>query len=514
MRLKIKTALISLSDKKNLKKLLICLKRYNIKIISSGGTYGAIKKFGYECLDISNFTGFPQMLDGRIKTLHPKIHAGILSNRKNKHNRELREKNFEEIDLVITNFYPFEKTLKSTTNHKKIIENIDVGGPTMVRSSSKNYENVTVITSIEDYKNLEEELNRHKGSTSIQFRKLMAEKAFLRTCIYDAKIFNYFSKLSKNIFPDQKITISKKIEDLRYGENPHQKAAIYNINEDFRDIEQLHGKKLSYNNYNDLYSAIMIARSLPRNSGSVIVKHSNPCGVSADKNHLKSFNSALESDPISAFGGILSCNFKISTKVAKEIKKIFFEIVIATGFEKNALNILKKKKNLRIIDSSKIKLINSYSYFSVLNNLLIQSTDIKDFKRNNFTVVSKKKPSKKDMDNLIFAFNVCRYVKSNAIVISQNFSTVGIGSGQSSRVDSCKIAIDKMKKYNNFSDDLDLYAASDAFFPFTDGLEKLVLSGVKAVIQPSGSINDKKIIKFANKLGLILVFSKTRHFKH
>ena len=199
MRLKIKTALISLSDKKNLKKLLICLKRYNIKIISSGGTYGAIKKFGYECLDISNFTGFPQMLDGRIKTLHPKIHAGILSNRKNKHNRELREKNFEEIDLVITNFYPFEKTLKSTTNHKKIIENIDVGGPTMVRSSSKNYENVTVITSIEDYKNLEEELNRHKGSTSIQFRKLMAEKAFLRTCIYDAKIFNYFSKLSKNI---------------------------------------------------------------------------------------------------------------------------------------------------------------------------------------------------------------------------------------------------------------------------------------------------------------------------
>ena len=512
MMRKIKKALISVSDKKDLKKILKILAKYKVKIISSGGTYKEIKKLKYKCLEISDYTNSPEILEGRVKTLHPKIHAGILSKRKNKsHQNDLKKQNFEEIDLVIVNFYPFEETINLSKNHSKIIEKIDVGGPTMVRAAAKNYNDVTVITSTNQYNELINELNKCRGSTSLNFREKMSLEAFSETAYYDAVISNYFNKLKKNNFPKRKIIYGNLINKLRYGENPHQESAIYSVKNSL-NIKQIYGKQLSYNNYNDIFSALTISKSLPSNSGTVIVKHANPCGVSIQKNKLKSYQMALSCDPISAFGGIVSCNFKINKKLATEINKIFFEVIIANGFEAGALKILKKKKNLRLIDAKKFIIKDIIKLSSLNESLLTQSEDLKKFNIKDFKIVSRKKPSKSQFENLIFAFNICRYVKSNAIVLASNKSTVGIGSGQPSRLDSCQIAINKMKKFKNLNDDI--VAASDAFFPFVDGVENLVQSGVSAIIQPSGSIRDKEIIRFANQTDTILVFSKTRHFRH
>ena len=511
---KIKKALISISDKTNLKFLLKTLSKYKIQIISSGGTYKAIKKLGFECLKISKYTGSQEILEGRVKTLHPKIHAGILSLRNKKsHLKDLKKNNFEEIDLVVVNFYPFEKTLENTNKHEKIIENIDIGGPAMVRAASKNYKDVTVITNNNQYEELSNELNFTKGGTSLNFRQRMSEFAFNETTYYDALISNYFNYRSKNFFPKKKIIIGNLIEKLRYGENPHQEAAIYSLNKEL-SIKQLNGKRLSYNNYNDIFSALLISKSLPKNTGTVIVKHANPCGVSINKNNFESYKLALACDPISAFGGIVSCNFKIKKKLALELKKIFLEIIICNGIESDALKILKNKKNLRIVDASTLDNCNLKNISSLFNVFLLQTSNTFPFLKSNFQVVSKKKPNSQTLKNLIFTFNVCRFVKSNAIVITNKDSTIGIGSGQPSRLDSCEIAINKMKKFYKEKIDDQIFAASDAFFPFIDGIEKLVQAGVSAVIQPSGSIRDKEIIKFANRTNTILVFSKTRHFKH
>jgi len=509
---KIKTALISVSDKENLKDLLKILIKNKIELISSGGTYKEIKKLKFKCLEVSEYTGSPEILDGRVKTLHPKIHAGILSKRNNKsHARDLKNNNFEEIDLVIVNFYPFEKTLEQTNNHSKIIENIDVGGPTMVRAAAKNYADVAVITSKDQYSELINELEKNKGSTSIEFREKMSLEAFSETAYYDAVISNYFNRIKNNEFPKKKIIYGNLIEKLRYGENPHQHAAVYSKTRNL-NIKQIHGKQLSYNNYNDIFSALTISKSLPENSGTVIVKHANPCGVSINRNNLKSYQLALACDPVSAFGGIVSCNYKINKMLAIELNNIFLEVVIANGFDSEALKILKNKKSLRLIDATNFTIKNLVRFNSANESILTQSEDIEKFNIANFEVVSKEKPTKSQLKNLIFAFNVCRYVKSNAIVLASQETTVGIGSGQPSRLDSCQIAIDKMKKFQNLNEEV--VAASDAFFPFIDGIEKLVQSGVTAVIQPSGSIRDKEIIKFANQTNTILVFSKTRHFRH
>jgi phosphoribosylaminoimidazolecarboxamide formyltransferase / IMP cyclohydrolase len=509
---KIKRALISVSDKKNLKELLKILTKYKIELISSGGTYKEIKKLKFKCLEVSEYTGSPEILGGRVKTLHPKIHAGILSKRNNKsHEKELRNNNFHEIDLVIVNFYPFEKTLEETNNHKKIIENIDVGGPTMVRAAAKNYNDVTVITSSNQYPELINEINLHKGSTSLVFREKMSLEAFSETAYYDAVISNYFNKIKNNNFPKKKIIYGNLIEKLRYGENPHQQAAVYSKTHNL-NLEQIHGKQLSYNNYNDIFSALTISKSLPTNSGTVIVKHANPCGVSIHKDNLKSYKLALACDPVSAFGGIVACNFKMNKALAIELNNIFLEVVIANGFDASAIKLLKKKKNLRLVDATDFKIKDLVRFNSANEAFLAQSDDVKNFNIKDFKVVSKKKPNKSQLKNLIFAFNVCRYVKSNAIVLASQDTTVGIGSGQPSRLDSCQIAIDKMHKFENFNEEV--VAASDAFFPFVDGIEKLVQAGISAVIQPSGSIRDKEIIKFANQTNTILVFSKTRHFRH
>ena len=509
---KIKNALISVSDKENLKSLLTILKKHNIKILSSGGTYKRIKKLKFKAIEISNFTKSPEILDGRVKTLHPKIHGGILNKRGNKkHLKDIKQNNIENIDLVIVNFYPFEKVIKNKLNHQNIIENIDIGGPAMVRAAAKNYNDVTVITSLNQYDELINELKKNDGSTSLEFRKKMSQEAFSETAYYDSLIADYFNKINNTHFPQKKIFHSKLIDNLRYGENPHQKSAIYSLG-DSLNLNQLNGKQLSYNNFNDIYAALTISKSLPKNTGVVIVKHANPCGVSIIKDKLKCYQSALACDPISAFGGIVSFNFKVGPKLALELNKIFLEVIVANKFDNEAVKILKKKKNIRLIDASNFVFNKDYKMNSSNNAILLQSEDNVKFSQKDFKIVSKVKPNAEQMKNLIFAFNICRYVKSNAIVLACNNSTVGIGSGQPSRVDSCQIAINKMKKFVNPSKEI--VAASDAFFPFVDGIEKLIQSGVSAVIQPSGSINDKNIIRYANDTKTILVFSKTRHFKH
>ena len=509
---KIKKALISISDKKKLKDLLKVLTKHKVSLISSGGTYNKIKKLGFSCLEVSKYTGSPEILNGRVKTLHPKIHAGILSKRNNpSHKVDLKMNNFEEIDLVIVNFYPFEKTLEQTNNHIKIIENIDVGGPTMVRAAAKNYNDVVVITSSNQYTALIDEIEKNNGSTSLKFREQMSVEAFSETAYYDAVISNYFNKRKNNNFPTKKVIFGNLIEKLRYGENSHQEAGIYSKTKNL-NIEKLHGKQLSYNNYNDIFSALTISKSLPKNSGTAIIKHANPCGVSVHKNNLKSYQLALACDPVSAYGGIVSCNFKINKNIATELNNIFLEVIIANGFDKDALQILKKKKNLRLIDASKFIIKDLIKFSSANESILTQTEDIKKFNVKDFKIVSKKKPTKSQFKDLVFAFNVCRYVKSNAIVLASQDTTVGIGSGQPSRLDSCQIAIDKMNKFQNLNEEV--VAASDAFFPFVDGIERLVQAGVSAVIQPSGSIRDKEIIKFADQTKTVLVFSNTRHFRH
>ena len=511
---KIKQALISVSDKNKLQSILKFLKKFKVKIISSGGTFKEIRKLGYKCIEVSNFTNSSELLEGRIKTLHPKIHAGILNKRNNKsHKKQMLLNKYENIDLVIVNFYPFEKNLENTKDQKKIIENIDIGGPALVRAAAKNYNDVTVITNIEQYNNLIKEIQKNKGSTSIEFRQKLSEEAFAETAYYDSIITSYFTSITKNIYPKRKLVHANLVEKLRYGENPHQEAAIYSLNKSL-DIIQLHGKKLSYNNYNDLYSALNISKTLPKNVGTVIVKHASPCGVSIDKNQIESYKKAVRCDPISAFGGIVCCNFKVDKKLALELNKVFFEIIIGNKYDKEAIKILKKKKNVRIIDAYNLKLTNFNNFISNFNSIMFQSPDSKIFTKKDLKIVSKRKPNKKILNNLIFAFNICKNVKSNAIVLAKNETTVGIGSGQPSRLDSCKIAVEKMNKFQNINENDEIVAASDAFFPFVDGLETLIQSGVSAVIQPSGSVRDKEIIKFANQTNTILAFSKTRHFKH
>ncbi len=516
MNLKVKNALISVSNKKNLVSLLKTLKKFNINIISSGGTYAYIKKLGYQCTEISKYTGFKEMLDGRVKTLHPKIHAGILHDRQNKkHKNEMSKKNFPAIDLIVVNFYPFQKIVLSSKNPKQIIENIDIGGPTMVRAAAKNFNNVTIITNKNDYEPLIKELDNLKGKTSLKFRELMSSKAFGLTAYYDAMIANWFNKKLKIKFPERKTIFGRKLQKLRYGENPHQQSSIYinDYNDKHLKFNQIHGKELSYNNYNDMFASLEILDSLKKNSGTVIVKHANPCGVSENKVPLISFKNAYRSDPTSAFGGVIACNFKINKKIALEINKNFLEVILAKGFDEDALNILKKRKNLRIIDISNFELNNISTIKTFDGSFLIQSKDNIVINKKKLKCVTKLKPNKKELSEIEFAFNISKYVKSNAIVLCSNFSTIGIGAGQSSRLDSCKIAIQKAKKFQS-SKIRDSIAASDAFFPFTDGVNSLIKAGVKIIVQPGGSIRDQEVINAANKAKIKMVFTGIRHFNH
>ena len=410
--MKIKTALISLSNKNKLSNILKNLKKYKIKIISSGGTYKKIKSLGYKCIEVSDYTGFSEILDGRVKTLHPKIHSGILYKRnKTSHKKIIKKLNFESIDLVIANFYPFKKIINQTKNHKKIIENIDIGGPALVRSAAKNYKDVAVITKIDHYQKLIHELKLFQGGTSLQFREKMSQVAFGETASYDSIIFSYFNNFSKIEIPEKIFIKTNLIQKLRYGENPHQLGAIYGNEENFNLIK-LQGKELSYNNYNDIFACLSLTQTLPKNRGTVIVKHSNPSGVSIETDHLKSYLSAMNCDPISAFGGIVACNYKISLKIAKEIIKNYYEVIVANGFDKAAIKLFKSKKNLRLIDSTRVALNKYNKIVSGINSFLMQTNDNQIFDKNNFKIVSKIKPSKKLMEQLIFSFNVDKVSES------------------------------------------------------------------------------------------------------
>ena len=509
---RIKRAIISVSDKSNLKLILPTLKKFNIEIISSGGSFKKIMSMKYNCIDVSNYTEFPEMLDGRLKTLHPKIHAGILNIRKNKkHKKDLEKQNFLDIDLVIVDLYPFEKQLKEKIKFQKLIEYIDIGGSALIRAAAKNFNDVTVISNIADYSQLAKELKINKGSTSIKFRKFMSAKAFGLTAYYDSVVSNWLNNQLSVRFPEKKIVHGKLLENLRYGENPHQQGSLYETTDNL-GLEKLHGKGLSYNNYNDIYSALSILGSLKKNEGIVIIKHANPCGVSTEKDQIRSFKNALICDPVSAFGGVVAINSTISRKLALELNKIFFDIIMSRGFKKDALKILKKRKNIRLIDCSKFNLTSKKHYLFLGNSFLVQDSN-SILLNKKLRIVTKKKPSLNQLNSLKFAFNICKFVKSNAIVLVNNKSTIGIGSGQPSRLDSCKIASNKAL---NFLPEkiINSVAASDAFFSFPDGIEELIRVGVKAIIQPGGSINDAKIIETANKAGIAMVFTEIRHFKH
>ncbi len=516
MKKQIKNALISVSNKNELVPILKILKKFKIKIISSGGTYSTIKKLGYSCTEISQYTGFQEMLNGRVKTLHPKIHAGILYERNNKkHQREMNKEKFPSIDLIIVNFYPFQKTVIDTKNPKKIIENIDIGGPTMVRAAAKNFKDVTIITNKNDYQSLIEEMKKNNGKTSLKFRELMSSRAFGLTAYYDSMIANWFNERLKIKFPQKKTIFGKKIQNLRYGENPHQESSLYinDYNDQNLGLEQLSGKELSFNNYNDMFAALEILSSIKKDPATVIIKHANPCGVAKNKSSLKSFKNAYACDPISAFGGVIACNFKINKKIAQEINKNFLEVILAKSFDNNALNILKKKKNLRIINISKFKINNLTTIKSFNNSFLVQSKDTLILNKKKLRYVTKIKPTKKEISEIEFAFNICKHTKSNAIVLTNNFSTIGIGAGQPSRLDSCKIAAQKAKQFQP-SKIKNSIAASDAFFPFTDGIKTLIKNGVKIIIQPGGSVKDREVINEANKAKIKMVFTGVRHFNH
>jgi len=507
---RVKRAIISVSDKSNLKIILPILKKFKIEIISSGGSFKEIKNMKYSCVDVSNYTGFPEMLGGRIKTLHPKIHAGILNIRKNAtHINELRKQNIPEIDLVIVDLYPFEKQLKKKS--KKLIEYIDVGGSTLIRAAAKNFNDVTIISDVDDYLRLAKELKINKGSTSIKFRKYMSAKAFSVTAYYDSVVSNWLNNQLNIKFPEKKTVHGKLIEKLRYGENPHQQGSLYGTTDNL-GIEKIHGKRLSYNNYNDIYSALSVLNTFKKKEGTVIIKHTNPCGASTEKNQIKSFENAFASDPISSFGGVIAINSIITKKLAAKLKKIFFEIIIAKGFKKDALSILKERKSIRLVNCNNFNSINKKNYLFLENVFLSQDSD-NTLINNKLKIVTKKRPTPSQISSLKFAFGICKFVKSNAIVLAKNKSTIGIGAGQPSRLDSCKIA---SRKALQFAPEkiLNSVAASDAFFPFPDGIEELAEAGVAAIIQPGGSINDKKVIEAANNAGLVMLFTGTRHFKH
>ena len=523
--IKVKRAIISLSDKNNIETLINIIKKYNIEVLSTGGTAKVIREHDIEVTDISDYTNFPEMLDGRVKTLHPKVHGGLLGrNNISQHEKEMQEHDIEPINLLIVNLYPFSETVENGENFEECIENIDIGGPSMIRSAAKNHENVCVITNPEDYEDLNKILEKNSGSTSLVERKLYASKAFSKTAFYDSMISQWLTKQLNVSWPDTVTISGKLVEKLRYGENPHQESAVYKkIDHKLNGVVKaklLQGKPLSYNNLNDSDAAYDLINEF-KEPTIAIIKHANPCGVSSKKSISEAWESALRTDPQSAFGGIVACNKEVSVELAEKMDTIFLEVIIAPSFSKAALSIFSNKKNLRLLKISPQKdVINSDHIIKDLSDgFLIQDKDNETLDENNLNIVTIKKPTSREITDLIFAFKIAKHVKSNAIIYAKNNSTVGIGAGQMSRIDSSQIAAIKSKKASELAGLKTNMAegsvlASDAFFPFADGLIAAAEAGVTSIIQPGGSIRDDEVIDAANKLGLSMVFSGIRHFRH
>ena len=522
---KIKRALISVTDKNGIDILARELISHNIEILSTGGTAKFLEENGILVKDVSEETGFPEILNGRVKTLHPNIHGGILGRRNDtNHIKKMHEHNIIGIDLLIINLYKFTETIKKTHDSSKIIENIDIGGPAMIRAGAKNHEFVSVITDTNDYTELTNQL-KHNGSTTYNFRKYLAGKAFKLTNQYDLEISNWFSgyKEYTSQLPETISIDLQKSLSMRYGENPHQHAAFYktaDIRIGAAQSQKLHGKELSYNNINDTDAAFELISEfeLP---AVAIIKHANPCGVSENVDINLAWENALQTDPISAFGGIVAINRELKADLAKKMKSLFLEVIIAPTVTNEALQIFADKPNVRILKTGKIPnpMDNGFSMKSISGGMLVQTRDNHILKKEDLKVVTKKLPNEDQTNDLLFAWKVAKHTKSNAIIYAKNLQTAGIGAGQMSRIDSTNIANEKAKKsatIANLNEPLTIgsVVASDAFFPFPDGLIAAADAGVTAVIQPGGSIKDKDVIAAADERDLVMVFTSIRHFKH
>jgi len=509
--LKIKRALLSVWDKDGIVELATFLSEQNIEILSTGGTKKALEECGLDITSISHLTGSGSVMDGRVKTLHPKVFGGILADRSNpNHLQDLEHLHGLEIDLVVVNFYPFVKeAVEKKLSFKKAIEFIDIGGPSMIRSAAKNYHSVLPLCDKASYSEFQVILKKNNGSIPMNFRKKMATKVFSMTLEYESAIYDYFNEADDD-FPE-KININlEKSLDLRYGENPHQKASFYVDPNKKVNWNQYQGKKLSYNNFTDMESAYLISNNF-KSPACAIIKHSNPCGFGVDDDLKSAFLRAVSADPISYFGGIVGFNNEVDRDVAIELQKPFLECIIAPSFSSDALEILEKKKNLRLIS---IKNDNSHnmSIKSVAGGYLLQEKDFYQFNIDELRIVTDKKPLKKEMKAMDLGWQLVRYVKSNAIVFANENQLLSVGAGQMSRIDSVKIAINKMA--DNGLDLQGSIMASDAFFPFPDCVEMAAGVGIKSIIQPGGSIKDEEVIKTANKLGVAMGFTGFRHFLH
>ena len=513
---KIKRALISVSDKENILDLAKVLIDYNVEIISTGGSAKLLKDNSIKVIEVSEYTNFPEMLDGRVKTLHPKIHGGILANRNIKNHLEtLKQNDINEIDLVVVNLYPFQQAIKKEScTLDEAIENIDIGGPTMIRAAAKNFQSVAVLTDPNDYSEFIKKMNVNQGSLDVESRFMLAKKAFLHTAQYDGAISSYLSK-GNQLLPNVLTKVLEKTMDMRYGENPHQVAAFYKENEylpgALSNFSQLQGKELSFNNLNDSDNAWECVKSFDEPS-CVIVKHANPCGVCSAANVSDAYKGAFLTDPISAFGGIIAFNKELDSKTASLIINQFAEVIIAPNFTDEALSIFKTKPNIRLLRIPTEKVAGQLDFKKIGGGWLVQTADDHVLDINQCEVVTKLKPDMENLLDLKFAWQVAQYVKSNAIVFCKNKKTIGVGAGQMSRVDSTKIAAIKAENAGlNLKNSV---VASDAFFPFRDGIDVLASYGAKYVIQPGGSIKDNEVIQAANEHGLVMLFTKIRHFKH
>ncbi|MDX8046797.1 bifunctional phosphoribosylaminoimidazolecarboxamide formyltransferase/IMP cyclohydrolase [Gracilibacillus sp. S3-1-1] len=509
-----KRALLSVSNKSNLVPFAEGLDRLGYELISTGGTLKALQEAGLPAKGVSEITDFDEILDGRVKTLHPYIHAGLLACRdQESHVQQLEERNIAPIDVVVVNLYPFKETIaKEGVTEEDAIENIDIGGPTMLRAASKNFRDVTVVVDPTDYDAVLENLADNAGT--VAFRKQLAAKVFRHTANYDAMIANYFVDITDEEDPETLTQTFEKVQSLRYGENPHQKAAFYKEGNvkgaSIANAKQLHGKELSYNNIQDANAALEIVLEFPEQPAAVAVKHMNPCGVGVGDTISTAFTKAYDADPISIFGGIVALNREVDEATANQLKDIFLEIVIAPSFSAKAIEILTVKKNIRLLETPmQVNENDTKKVVSVIGGLLVQDRDNGSVSADNLEVATDRKPDANEIEELLFAWKVVKHVKSNAIVVAKGDQTLGVGAGQMNRVGAAGIAFEQAGEKANGA-----VMASDAFFPMPDTVENAAKAGIKAIIQPGGSKRDQDSIDECNKHGIAMVFTKMRHFKH
>jgi phosphoribosylaminoimidazolecarboxamide formyltransferase/IMP cyclohydrolase len=500
----IKRALISVSDKTGIIDFARTLKQFDVEIISTGGTAKALREAGIDVRDISDVTGFPEMMDGRVKTLHPRVHGGLLALRDNPEHVDAMEQNaIEPIDMVVVNLYPFAETIaRAGVTREEAIEQIDIGGPAMIRSAAKNARDVAVVVSATQYASIVDELKNNNGSLSPATRERLAQEAFQQTAKYDSVVSSYLGSTGQLLF-------LTKSADLRYGENPHQQAALYLTGEaGVANAELLSGKEMSFNNYVDADAAWQLVCDYDTTT-CAIIKHTNPAGVGQGGTVADAYQKALATDPVSAFGGIVAVNRPVDAAAAEEITKIFTEVVIAPGYDSAALQVLRGKKNLRVLRMSSVEPAKGVEYKQISGGMLVQTRDTHQLHASDLKVVTTRQPSEEEVRALLFAWTVCKHTKSNAIVYARDGQTVGVGAGQMSRVDSVRIGAMRAQLPVAGS-----VLASDAFFPFRDGLDEAARNGITAVIQPGGSVRDDEVIAAANEHGLAMVFTGVRHFKH